>query len=61
MFANGVSRDYSVNVNEKSVLNLKVLIIKILNFVLFLCHELSIYFISENLNYFRITEQFLKG
>ena len=36
------------------MLNLKMLIIKI--FVLFLCHELSVYFISENLN-FRITEQ----
>ena len=40
--------------------NLKVLIIKTLNFVLFLFHELSVYFISENLN-FRISEQFLEG
>ena len=41
------------------MLNVKILMIKI--FVLFLCHELSVYFISENLNC-RITEQlFLEG
>ena len=58
MFAYGVSWYYSVYVNEKSVLNLKILIIKM--FLLFFRHELSICLISENLN-FTITELFLKG
>ena len=57
MFANGFSWGYSVYVNEKSVLKLKILIIKIF---LFFCHELLICLISENLN-FTVTEQLLEG